>query len=72
MNQKLILRIIGLIMLFAAVVFVACALSNPALGTAFYIGGVRIGAKVWRVFYGIYVCVMLGIFAASFLIGRSK
>ena len=45
MNQKLILRIIGLIMLFAAVVFVACALSNPALGTAFYIGGVRIGAK---------------------------
>lgn len=72
MNQKLILRIVSLVMLLAAVIFVVCALSNPALGTAFYIAGVRIGAKIWRAFYAVYMFVMIGIFAASFFVQHDK
>ena len=68
MTVKKRLRRISLLMLLAAVIFVLCALSNPALGTAFYIGSVRIGADVWRVFYALYAGVTLLLFAASFLV----
>ncbi len=36
MSKKKILRIISLVMLAAAVLFVYCALANPGLGRVFY------------------------------------
>ena len=51
MKTKAILRIVSLAMLIAAAVFVLCALSNPGLGRVFYIGSIKIGADVKRIFY---------------------
>ena len=55
MTKKKRLRITSFVMLVIAIVFVASALSNPALGTAFYIFGFRVGAAVWRKFYLLYL-----------------
>ena len=53
-----------------AIVFIACALANPALGRTFYIGDIAIGAEVWRVFYAIYAIVMAILFVLSFFVGK--
>lgn len=70
MKKKL--RIISLIMLVAAVIFVACALSAPNLGRTIYIGSFAFGAEQWRVCYAIYAVVMLALFAASFFVKKDK
>ena len=70
MKKGMILRLISLVMFVLAIVFIACALANPALGRTFYIGDIAIGADVWRVFYAIYAIVMAILFVMSFFIGR--
>ena len=45
MKTRKLLRRISLVMLVIAVVFVFCALSNPALGRTIYIGSFAFGAK---------------------------
>lgn len=64
MKKKL--RIISLIMLVIAVIFVACALSAPNLGRTIYIGDLKFGAEQWRVCYAVYAIVMVLLFVASF------
>ena len=68
MKRKNILRLISLLMLIIAVIFVACALCCPTLGTTIYIGGFAFGAEQWRVCYAIYVFVMVALFGASFFV----
>lgn len=68
MKKSKLFRIISLVMFAVAMVFVACALSNPTLGHTIYIGGFRFGAEQWRVCYAAYVLVMAGLFLASFLV----
>lgn len=70
MNKGMVLRVISLIMFFVAIIFIACALANPALGRTFYIGDLVIGAEVWRVFYAIYAIVMAILFVLSFFVGK--
>ena len=70
MKKGMVLRIISLTMFVLAIVFIACALANPALGRTFYIGDIAIGAEVWRVFYAIYAIVMAILFVMSFFIGK--
>ena len=70
MKKGMILRIISLVMFVVAIIFIACALANPALGRTFYIGDIAIGAEVWRVFYGIYAIVMAILFILSFFVGK--
>ena len=70
MKKRRVLRGISLVMMGIAAVFVFCALSCPTLGSTFYLGGIAIGAEVWRVFCVLYVLIMAGLFAASFLAGR--
>lgn len=72
MNLKVILRICSLIMLIVAVIFLAYALTHPEAGTVFYIGTLRIGAELWRVFYLIYLAVMVALFGASFFVKNNK
>ena len=72
MSRKVRLRLISCIMLAAAVIFVLCALSAPNLGSAFYLFGLRIGVEVWRACYVLYMVVMVGLFAASFLVKSKK
>lgn len=72
MSKKVILRLTSLAMLVVAGIFVICALSNPALGSAFYIFGIRIGAQVWRMFYRFYVIVMVILFVSSFFVKKNK
>ena len=72
MAKRRILRRISLVMLVVAVIFVFCALSNPQLGHAIYIGNFRFGADEWRVCYAIYVVVMMGLFVASFFVSDKK
>lgn len=72
MRKKKILRVSSLIMLGVAVIFVLCALSNPALGHTVYIGPFAFGAEQWRVCYGLYLLVMAGLFAASFFVKDGK
>ena len=70
MKKKL--RVISLIMLAAAVIFVACALSAPNLGRTVFIGSFRFGARQWRVCYAVYAIIMVALFAASFFVKEKK
>ena len=72
MAKRRILRRISLVMLVIAVIFVFCALSNPQLGHAIYIGNFRFVADEWRVCYAIYVVVMMGLFVTSFFVKDKK
>ena len=67
MKKRIVLRSIGLVMLAVAIVFIACALANPQLGSVIYIGEFAFGAEQWRVCYAIYVIVLIGFLTASFL-----
>ena len=68
MKTRRILRRVSLLMLVIAVIFVFCALSNPALGRTIYIGSFAFGAEQWRVCYAIYILVMAGLFLTSFFV----
>ena len=70
MKKKL--RIISLIMFVLAAVFIACALSNPALGHVIYIRKYRFGAEQWRICYAVYGIVTVSLFAASFFVKNKK
>ena len=72
MLSKKILRIISGVMLIIAVVFLSIALTHPELGRVFYIGDLRIGSAIWRVFYIIYAIIMVGLFIASFYVGKEN
>lgn len=72
MTRSMILRLISLVMLVVAIIFVVCALSNPTLGSVFYIGSIPIGVDVWRAFYAVYVLVMVALFVASFFVKKGK
>jgi uncharacterized membrane protein len=72
MSKKLILRLISLIMLVIAVVFVLCALSAPNLGSTIYIGSYAFGAEQWRMCYAAYVVIMAALFVASFFVKGRK
>lgn len=68
MKRKTLFRLISLVMLVIAVIFVICALSCPTLGTAIYIGDFYFGAEQWRICYAIYAIIMVGLFIASFFV----
>lgn len=72
MTKKKVLRLISLLMLGAAVIFVGCALACPTLGTTVSIGSFRFGVKQWRICYFAYIILMVGLFAASFLVKNNK
>ena len=72
MKARRTLRLISLVMLIVAVVFVFCALSNPALGKVFYIGSIKIGADIKRAFYAVYALVMVALFGISFFVKGKK
>lgn len=72
MKARRTLRLISLVMLIVAVIFVFCALSNPALGTTIYIGNFAFGAEQWRFCYKIYALVMIVLFGVSFFIKDRK
>ena len=72
MKARRTLRLISLVMLIVAVVFVFCALSNPALGKVFYIGSIKIGADIKRAFYAVYALVMVALFGISFFVKDKK
>ena len=72
MKKHKLLRWISLLMFVIAVVFVLCALSNPALGHTIYIGRFAFGAEQWRLCYAIYAVVMAGLFIASFFVDRKE
>lgn len=70
MKKSMVLRCISLGMFVVAIIFIACALANPALGRTFYIGDIAISAEVWRVFYAIYAIIMGILFVVSFFVGK--
>ena len=72
MKARRTLRLISLVMLIVAVVFVFCALSNPALGKVFYIGSIKIGADIKRAFYAVYAIIMVALFGISFFVKDKK
>ena len=72
MKTKTTLRLISLVMLIVAIVFVLCALSAPNLGTTIYIGRFVFGAEQWRFCYKVYAIVMVGLFVASFFAKDKK
>ncbi len=47
MRKKSLFRLLSLLMLIAAIIFLACALSCPTLGHTIYIGSFSFGAKEW-------------------------
>ena len=68
MKLKKILRAVSLFMLIIAIAFLIFALSHPQLGSVFYIGDLAIGSDIWRVFYAVYVTIMVDLFLASFFV----
>ncbi len=69
---KKTLRLISLIMFIVAIVFVLCAVSNPALGQTIYIGAFAFGAEAWRICYIIYAIVMVAFFISSFFVKNKR
>lgn len=72
MKRKIKYRIISLIMLVIAVIFVFCAFSAPTLGNTMYIGDYVFGAEQWRFCYKVYVGVMIILFVSSFFVKEKK
>ena len=72
MKTKTKLRLISLIMLIVAIIFVFCALSAPTLGKTIYIGNFVFGAEQWRFCYKVYAVVMVALFGASFFVKEKK
>lgn len=72
MKTKTKLRLISLIMLIVAIIFVFCALSAPTLGKTIYIGDFVFGAEQWRFCYKVYAVVMVALFGASFFVKEKK
>lgn len=72
MKRKIKYRIISLIMLVIAVIFVFCALSSPTLGNTIYFGDYVFGAEQWRFCYKVYVGVMIILFVSSFFVKEKK
>ncbi len=72
MKKKIILRLISMIMLIIAIVFVAVALSNPQFGRVIHIGNFTFGAETWRICYAIYALIMVGFFVISFFIKEKE
>lgn len=70
MSNRAKLRLVSLVMLVIAVVFVICAISCPTLGRVFYIGSFQVTAQVCRTFYKVYAAVMGLVFLASFLVKK--
>jgi len=68
MSKRRKMRLASLVMFVIAVIFVFCALSNPGLGRTLYIGDWRFGAEQWRICYKVYVLIMAGLFAGSFVV----
>lgn len=68
--MKAALRILSLVMLIVAVIFVLCAVSCPTLGSVIYIGSLGFGPEQWLVCYKLYLLVMVCLFAASFFVRR--
>ena len=72
MKTKTKLRLISLIMLIVAIIFLFCALSAPTLGKTIYIGDFVFGAEQWRFCYKVYAVVMAALFGASFFVKEKK
>ena len=72
MKTKTKLRLISLIMLIVAIIFVFCALSAPTLGKTIYIGDFVFGAEQWRFCYKVYAVVMVALFGESFFVKEKK
>ena len=72
MKTKMKLRLVSLIMLIVAIIFVFCALSAPTLGKTIYIGNFVFGAEQWRFCYKVYAVVMVALFGASFFVKEKK
>ena len=72
MKKKTVMRLVSLLLLIAAVVFVVIALGNPQLGRVIWIGPFRFGVKEWYACYGLYVLVMVGLFIGSFFVREKK
>lgn len=70
MKKKL--RIISLVMLVIAIIFVICAVSAPNLGHTIYIGSYEFGAEQWRICYAIYVIIMAALFISSYFVKEKK
>lgn len=68
MKMRRILRLISLVMLIVAIIFVFCALSCPTLGRTIYFGDYAFGAEQWRVCYAIYTIIMVVLFIVSFFV----
>ena len=64
--MKISLRIISLIMLIVAILFLTHALMHPEAGSTFCLLGIPIGVAVWQIFYVVYVAVMTVLFVISF------
>lgn len=72
MTRKRLLRLISLVMLIVAVIFIFCALSAPTLGRTIYIGSYAFGARQWRICYAIYAVIMALLFVVSFFVKEKK
>ena len=70
MNIKTKLRVISLIMLIIAIIFVICALLCPTLGKTIYIGNFAFDASAWRICYALYAVIMFVLFVASFFVKK--
>lgn len=68
MSRKYVLRIIAACMAAAAIIFIVAALANPAFGSVWTIGKMRIAVPVKRVFYSVYALITLCVFIGSFFV----
>ena len=66
------MKLISLIMLIAAIVFLAYALTHPETGAVFYIGSWAIGSDIWRTFYLFYTIAMVSLFVGSVYLSKKS
>ena len=70
MSKRKKMRLASLVMFVIAVIFVFCAVSNPTLGRVIYIGDWAFGGDQWVFCYKVYVLIMAGLFAGSFVVKK--
>ncbi len=70
MKTKIVLRVVSVVMLLIAIVFVIMAVSCPTMGRVVYIGSFRFGGEQLEICYATYLIIMFGLFLASFFIKK--
>ncbi len=72
MSRRWTLRIISIVMFIVGFVFFWIAIHCPTLGVDIYIGSYEVTVEQVRLFYKLYIVVMIVLFVVSYIVKDRK